>query len=114
MSRKLVIALLSIVAAIAVAIGIGRATLPASECAVSEAQIDRLAMNMTYDAARSMLGCDGVLLSQEKLGDSLLIEAYAWRGDVWPYGRFRAEFYNKTLQATHKLWLGLSIARSST
>jgi hypothetical protein len=41
-------------------------------------------------------------------------EAYAWRGDAWPYSRFRAEFYNKTLQATHKLWLGLSITRSRT
>jgi hypothetical protein len=55
-----------------------------------------------------------VLLSQEKLGDGLVIEAYAWRGDAWPYSRFRAEFYNKTLQATHKLWLGLSITRSRT
>ena len=42
MLRKLVIALVSIVAAIAVAIGIARATLPASGCTVSEAQIDRL------------------------------------------------------------------------
>jgi len=114
MLRKFVIALVSIVAAIAVAIGIARATLPASGCTVSEAQIDRLAMNMTYDAARSMLGCAGALLSPEKLGDNPVIEAYAWRGEVWPYGRFRAEFYNKTLQSTHKLWLGLSITRSRT
>lgn len=114
MLRKLGIVLVSIVAALAAAIGVARATLPASGCAVSEAQIDKLAMNMTYDTARSLLGCDGALLSQQKLGDSLVVEAYAWRGEVWPYGRFRAEFYNKTLQATSKVWLGVSVTKSKT
>ncbi len=104
--------LVSIVAAIAAAIGIARATLPSSACAVAESQIDKLSMNMSYDNARSLLGCNGVLLSRETLGDSLVIETYAWRGNVFPYGRFRAEFYNKTLQATSKLWLGLSLSKS--
>lgn len=112
MLKKVAIALVFVVAAIAATIGIARATLPATACAVREAEIDKLSMNMTYDKAKALLGCDGVLLSAEKFGDTLVIESYAWRGDVWPYGRFRAEFFNKTLQATYKLWLNLSISKT--
>ena len=109
MMKMLAFALLSVVAATAAAIGIARTTLPSSACAVREQEIDKLSMNMTYDKAKSLLGCDGVLLSKENFGDTLVIEAYAWRGNAWPYGRFKAEFFNKTLQATSKLWLDLSI-----
>ena len=112
MVRKLAIVLVSFVAALASAIGIARATLPGTVCAVTEPQIDALSMNMSYDKAKALLGCDGVLLSNMRYDDSLVVEAYAWRGDAWPYGRFRAEFFNKTLQATSKLWLNLSLSKS--
>jgi hypothetical protein len=112
MVKMLAFGLLGLVAAVAAAVGIARHTLPASACTVTEPQIDSLTMNMTYDKAKSLLGCDGVLLSKESYGDTLVIEAYAWRGDAWPYGRFRAEFFNKTLQATSKLWLHLAIGKS--
>jgi hypothetical protein len=112
MLKKLAIVLLSFVAAIAAAIGIARATLPGSACAVTEPQIDALSMNRTYDRAKSVLGCDGVLRSRKAYGDTLVIEAYAWRGEAWPYGRFEAEFFNKTMQATTKLWLNLSVRKS--
>ena len=112
MLKMLAIVLVFLVAATAATIAIARATLPATACAVREPEIDKLSMDMTYDKAKSLLGCDGVLLSKEKFGDSLVIESYAWRGDAWPYGRFKAEFFNKTLQATTKLWLHLSVYKS--
>ena len=112
MVKMLAVGVLCLVAAVAAAVGIARATLPASACTVTEPQIDSLSMNMTYDKASSVLGCDGVLLSKESFGDTLVIEAYAWRGDAWPYGRFKAEFFNKTMQATSKLWLHLAISKS--
>jgi hypothetical protein len=66
-------------------------------------------MNMIYDEARSLLACDGELLSRQTYGDSLAVEAYARRGDAWPYSHFRAEFFNKTLQPASKLWLHFSL-----
>jgi hypothetical protein len=112
MLKMLAVGVLCLVAAIGATIAVARATLPASACAVTEPQIDSLAMDMTYDKAKSVLGCDGVLLSKQSYGDTLVIEAYAWRGDAWPYAHFKAEFFNKTLQATSKLWLHLAISKS--
>jgi hypothetical protein len=114
MLRKVAIALVCVVAAMAAAVGIARATLPATACAVAEPQIDALSMNMTYDKAKALLGCEGVLLTEQKYGDTLVIASYAWRGQAWPYGRFQAEFFNNTLQSTTKLWLQLSIRKSKS
>jgi hypothetical protein len=108
MLPRLAIVLVALVAAAAAALVVVRATLPSTACAVTAHQIDMLSMNMTYDNVKALLGCDGVLLSEQKFDDRNVIAFYAWRGDAWPYGRFEAEFYNKTLQSKTKRWLELS------
>jgi hypothetical protein len=99
---------LVVVAAVAATIAVARASLP-NTCAVSEAQFDKLSMQMSYDAVKKQLGCDGVLVSKEDSGQ-IVIEHFAWRGATWPYGRLRLEFINNTLQGTQKLWLNLSVS----
>jgi hypothetical protein len=87
-------------------VAVARAMLPKT-CAVTEAQFEKLSMQMSYDKAKELFGCDGALESKEDYG-TIVVEHYAWRGSVWPYGRVRAEFVNNTLQATEKFWLNLS------
>jgi len=108
--KVLSVLLLVVVAAVAATIAVARALLP-NTCAVSEAQLDELSMQMNYDAVRKLLGCDGMLVSKEDYGQ-IIIEHFAWRGTAWPYGRLRLEFINNTLQGTQKLWLNLSLSRS--
>jgi hypothetical protein len=69
-------------------------------------------MQMNYDAAKKLLGCDGVLESKEDYGQ-IIVEHFAWRGVAWPYGRLRLEFMNNRLQGTQKLWLNLSLSMSN-
>jgi hypothetical protein len=88
-------------------VAVARALLP-NTCAISEAQIDKLSMEMKYDTVKELLSCDGVLVSKEDYGP-IVIENYAWRGSAWPYGRLHLEFANSTLQSTDKLWLNLSL-----
>ena len=53
-------------------------------------------MNMTYDKPQDRCSVATVCCCRRRsYGDSLVIEAYAWRGEAWPYGRFRAEFYQQ-------------------
>jgi hypothetical protein len=106
--KMLSVLLLVVMAAVAATIAAARASLP-NTCAVSEAQFDGLSMQMNYDAARKLLGCDGELVAKEDYGQ-VIIEHFAWRGAVWPYGRLRLEFINNTLQGTQKLWLNLSLS----
>ena len=108
--KVLAILLLIVVAAVAATITVARASLPGS-CAVSEHQFDKLSMQMSYDAVKQSLGCDGVLVSKEDHGQ-IVIERFAWRGAAWPYGRIDLEFINNTLQGTQKLWLNLSVSLS--
>jgi hypothetical protein len=96
--------------ALAATIGIARALLPAT-CDISEAQFDKLAMEMEYAKVKELLGCDGVLVEKQDYGQ-IVIEHYAWRGAAWPYARVRAEFINNTLQGTNKLWLDLKLTWS--
>jgi hypothetical protein len=105
--RALAILLVVLVAGTVATVAVARALLPTT-CAVSEAQFDGLSMQMKYDKAKELLGCDGVLVSKEDYGQ-IVIERYAWRGDAWPYGRVRLEFINGTLQGTEKRWLNLSL-----
>jgi hypothetical protein len=102
---------LVVVAAVATTIAVARASLP-NTCAVSESQFDKLSMQMSYDAVKKLLGCDGVLVSKEDYGQ-IVIEHFAWQGATWPYGRLRLEFINNTLQGTQKLWLNLSLSKSN-
>jgi hypothetical protein len=116
MLRKLAIAvalLLLAVAVVAIAgFGIARALLPGSACVVTEAQYKGLSMEMAYEKAISVLGCEGVLVSKQTHGD-IVIENYAWRGTAWPYGRVQTTFINGTLQGTELRWLDLSFTPSN-
>jgi hypothetical protein len=110
-SKVLAVLFLVVVVAVAATIAVARASLP-NTCAVSEAQFDELSMQMSYDAVKKLLGCDGVLVSKEDYGQ-IVIEHFSWRGATWPYGRLRLEFINNTLQGTQKLWLNLSLSMSN-
>jgi hypothetical protein len=105
--KALAVLLVVVVVAASATIGVARALLPKT-CDVTEAQFDKLAMEMRYDEVKGLLGCDGVLERKEDYGQ-IVIEHYAWRGAVWPYGRLRGEFINNTLQGTEKLWLNLAV-----
>jgi hypothetical protein len=109
--KVLAVLFLVVVAAVAATIAVARASLP-NTCAVSEAQFDRLSMQMSYDAVKKLFGCDGVPVSKEDYGQ-IVIEHFAWRGATWPYGRLRLEFMNNTLQGTQKFWLNLSLSVSN-
>jgi hypothetical protein len=116
MLKKLAIAvavlLLAVIVVAIAGFGIARALLPRSACSVTEAQYRALSMEMAYEKARSVLGCDGVLLSKQTYGD-IVIETYAWRGTAWPYGRVQTTFINGTLQGTDLRWLDLSFTPSN-
>jgi len=109
--KWLAIVLLLVVAAAGTAVAAARALLPAT-CEVAEERYNRLVMEMSYAKAKELLGCDGVLVAREAYGQ-IVIEYYAWRGAAWPYGRLRLQFINDTLQGTEKLWLNLSVGRTS-
>lgn len=109
-ARLLWRALLAIVALTGLAVGIARARLPASACAVSQAQIDALVIGkMSYADVKGVLGCDGVLKVREDYGAKLVIEDYAWRGDAWPYARFQGHFINGKLHGTETYRISLAI-----
>ena len=97
-----------VAAALAATVAVARTLLP-NTCAISEAQIENLSMEMKYDTVKELLRCDGALVSKEDYGP-IVIEYYAWRGSAWPYGRLHLEFMNSTLQGTQKLWLNLSLS----
>jgi len=103
--------LLVVVTAVAATIAVARASLP-DTCPVSEVNFDELSMQMSYEAVKKSLGCDGALVSKEDYGQ-IVIAHFAWRGAAWPYGRLRLEFINNTLQGTQKLWLNLSLSKSN-
>ena len=105
--KVLAAVLLIVVVAASATIGVARATLPKT-CAVTEAQFDKLAMQMKYAEVKGLLGCEEVLETKEDYGQ-IVIEHYAWQGAVWPYGRLRGQFINDTLQGTEKLWLNLAV-----
>lgn len=111
MLRVIAISLAVVAAFLALGITVARATLPSTDCTVTEARFATLAMEMSYDKAKGVLGCDGVLVGRTDYGE-IVIEHYSWRGTAWPYGRLNAQFINKTLQGTSKYWLDLSISRS--
>jgi hypothetical protein len=109
--KVLAVLLLLVVTVVAATITVARASLP-DTCPVSEVHFDELSMQMSYEAVKKSLGCDGVLVAKEEYGQ-IVIEHFAWRGAAWPYGRFRLEFINNTLQGTQKLWLNLSLSKSN-
>ncbi len=111
MMRRLLFVFLILAAGAAGALAVARGLLPGSKCVVTEVQLDGLVLEkMSYDDVRSALGCDGILVSRQQYGDSIRIEDYAWRGDVWPYGRFQGTFINQKMHATSKTWFKLTIA----
>lgn len=86
--------LLAAVAAIAVA----RSSLPQSDCVVLPEAVSGLELEKLDRAGViAALGCDGVLSKRDDYGGKLLIEDYAWRMSVWPYGRFIGHFINGVL-----------------
>jgi hypothetical protein len=91
-------------------VAVARALLPDTACSVTDTQYRALSMEISYDKARTVLGCEGVLISRSDLGD-LVIETYAWRGAAWPYGRVETVFMNRTLQKSSLLWLDLKLSR---
>jgi hypothetical protein len=105
--KALAVLLLVVVVTASATIGLARVLLPRT-CDVTEAQFDKLAMQMRYEEVKGLLGCDGVLERKEDYGQ-IVIEHYAWRGAAWPYGRLRGQFINDTLQGTEKLWLNLAL-----
>jgi hypothetical protein len=103
---------LAIVTAAGATITVARALLPGT-CDVAEDRFDKLSMQMSYEAVKEALGCGGVLVEKEDYGQGqVVIEHFAWRGAVWPYGRVRLQFINNTLQGTEKLWLHLRVTKS--
>jgi hypothetical protein len=78
--------------------------MPQTACNVSYAQYKALAMKLSYDKAKGLLGCDGKLLSRGEYDGKLVIESYAWRGAAWLYGRVEAVFINNTLEEKSLVW----------
>lgn len=61
-------------------VGVARELLPQTSCRVSESQIEALILEeISYSEVRGVLGCDGVLLARQNLGDEILLEDYGWR-----------------------------------
>lgn len=98
----------------ALGLSVARASLPASDCAVSEAAIAALELEKMSDRdVIQRLGCDGVhAIEMDAAG--LRIENVAWQGDVWPYGLFEAHFINGVLHGTKKTWLNLEISANKS
>lgn len=95
------VALLAVIAgllAVAVDVAIARAKLPQTACSVSDAQYRALPLQVSYEKAKALLGCDGGLMTREALGPNLVYEAYAWRGAGWPNSRVTAEFFGNALE----------------
>lgn len=64
-------ALLGLLAAVCLAIGVARASLPRTACTVTEAQIASLELEkMSYGGVAAKFGCDGVLTSKEIYGSN--------------------------------------------
>ena len=102
---------LGVVILAAAPIGVARATLPNTTCAVTHEQIDALVLEkMSYADVKGVLGCDGVLAEKEDLGPQYLFETFLWRGDVWPYGRFGAKFINGKMHETNTYWFKLALS----
>ena len=85
------------------------AYLPRTSCRVDQQRYDALAFGVGIAQASRQLGCEGVLLGEERLGD-LAILTFAWRADGTPIGILRARFYNDTLQEKSLAKLDLSFA----
>jgi hypothetical protein len=101
---------LGIVAAVVSMLAALQLLLPNTTCTVSEKQIDTLVLEkMFYDDAKRIFGCDGSLESKADYGE-IVIETYAWRGAVWPYGAFEGVFVNHQLHGTSKTWLNLQLS----
>ena len=106
MLRRLAVVLAAF-AAVIVVVAVTRAMLPQTACNVGYAQYSALPMKISYDKAKGLLGCDGMLISREAYDGKLVIEAYAWRGTAWPYGRVEAGFINNSLEKKSVRWLDL-------
>lgn len=82
----------------AAAIAVARFSLPKSACVVSPEAVSGLELEKLDRAGViAALGCDGVLSKRDDYGGKLLVEDYAWRMSVWPYGRFSGHFINGVL-----------------
>lgn len=109
--RALLAALAGLLGLIGVAIAAGRMLLPASACAVNEAQIEALVLErMSQAEVASALGCAGVPAEMTDLGADITIERVRWRGTAWPYGVLTAQFINGVLHGTEKVWLDLRLS----
>jgi hypothetical protein len=108
--KAFVLVAVIIVATAAAAYGVARLMLPETSCSVTEAQIDALVLSkMSYDDVSRALGCTGARKSREEYG-AIVVETYAWRGAVWPFGKFEGEFINGRLEGTSKTWLNLELS----
>jgi len=99
MPRKLTLVLAGLLGiAVIVGVAVTRAMLPQTACNVSYAQYRALPMKISYDKAKGLLGCDGVLVSRQADDGKPVLETYAWRGAAWLYGRVEAGFINNSLE----------------
>ena len=112
LAKFLVGFVVGVIILVIVSIGVARAMLPKTSCSVSQEKIDVLVLEtMSYSDARGVLGCDGILVAKEDLGDGQYVfETYQWRGDVWPYGRFGAKFINGRLEEKNTYWFKLALS----
>lgn len=104
----LVVPVIGLLVAI-VGLAVARLSLPASACAVSEAQISDLPLEKTtHSDLVSRLGCDGVH-KVELDSPELRIETVSWRGEAWPYAMFEAYIVNGVLHGTKKASINLNV-----
>lgn len=108
--RKVLYALAALVVVVpASAIFAARATLPQSECEVSEAQIAAVQLETRLEQVRAALGCDGVRAVEFEI-EGLTSETYSWRGTAWPYSTFTGHFYNGVLHGKDARTVSFSLS----
>jgi hypothetical protein len=114
--KYLALAVLGVLFFAVAVIGVARALLPNTSCAVTRDKIDALVLeNMSYADVKGVLGCDGILVAKEDLGEGQYVfETYQWRGDVWPYGWFGAKFINGKMHETNTYWFKLDLSGNKT
>jgi hypothetical protein len=96
-AKVIAIAAAAGVLAVIVDAAIARGRLPQTACTVSDVDYRGLPLQVSYEKAKAILGCEGVLVRRETLPD-LVYEAYAWRGAGWTNNRVIAEFFGDSLK----------------
>jgi hypothetical protein len=96
-AKAIALAAIAGVLAVIIDVAIARARLPQTVCSVSDDQYRSLPLEVSYEKAKAILGCDGVLVRRETL-PNLAYEAYAWHGTGWINTRVVVEFFGDSLK----------------